>query len=107
MTEAELQERAAAWLRVHGWLVYHARPARTDERWRTPVQYDGAGFPDLVAARRGVVLLIECKTELGRVSPRQREWIAAGGVILLRPRGLGALAGLTGRHRGHEGGLAT
>lgn len=42
-------------------------------KWRTPVSADGAGFPDVVAARAGRVLFIELKAG-GSLSKEQRAW---------------------------------
>lgn len=68
---------------LHGWLVAHFRPARrADGSWMTPLQADGAGFPDLVLTRsRGEqvarLLFVELKTERGRLAPLQRRWLEA------------------------------
>ena len=67
MTEAELQDGTAAAAQYAGWKVMHVRPARTaDGGWRTPVQYDGRGWPDLfmAQARAGCT-----PRKLGRRSP--------------------------------------
>ena len=81
----------AAWNPVTGWLVFHD----TDSRRSEP------GFPDLLLARRGVVLLVELKTEKGKVSieqrianrgkrserllPSQQDWIEASSALVWRP----------------------
>ena len=62
-----------------GWRVAHFRATRTVDRqgrhrWQTPVDGDGAGFPDLVLARAGRILFVELKTDRGRLSPAQAEW---------------------------------
>ena len=76
MTEADWQGQVIAFARLRGWLVAHFRPARTAQGWRTPVTADGAGFPDLVLVRERVVL-VELKSEAGRVSVEQRRWLIA------------------------------
>ena len=43
---------------------------------RTPVAYDAAGFPDLVLIRPPRVIFAEMKSEKGRVTEPQREWLA-------------------------------
>lgn len=49
-----------------GWTVYYV----PDSRWT-----DVRGWPDLVLARRGVVLFRELKAENGKVSEEQRWWL--------------------------------
>ena len=44
------------------------------------------GFPDLVLARDGVVILAELKTERGTMTPEQKEWWVAGVGHLWKPR---------------------
>lgn len=69
----------AHWLH---WTVAHFRPCQTGRGWRTAVQADGAGFPDLVLVRDRV-LYAEVKSAGGRLEPEQRAWrdriVAAGG----------------------------
>jgi hypothetical protein len=43
----------------------------------TAVQGDGAGFPDLVLVRGDRLIFSELKTDTGRVSDNQRQWIEA------------------------------
>lgn len=74
MTEAEFQQRVIDTARLYGWRVAHHRPARTKHGWRTPTQGD-PGFPDLVLARGGKVILAELKSTAGRLRPDQTEWL--------------------------------
>lgn len=67
---------------LFGWKVAHFRPARTAHGWRTPVEADGAGWPDLFMVRGDQGLARECKrdasTEAARarqVTPDQLDWI--------------------------------
>ena len=64
------------------WRVMHPRPARTASGWATPVQGDGAGWPDLVLVRDRIVYA-ELKRAGAGLDPDQRAWrdrlIAAGG----------------------------
>lgn len=87
MSEAELQRAVIECARALGWRVAHFRPAQTRAgRWVTPVSADGAGFPDLVLARNGVVLFVELKTEKGRMSDEQAKWrLALPAMFLWRP----------------------
>ena len=61
--------------RLCRWVVYHTHNSR-----RSP-----AGFPDLVLARRGVVIFAELKSERGRLSDAQQEWLEATGGSCWRP----------------------
>ena len=92
MTESELQKIVIDMAHLFRWRVAHFRPARVmrggEETWRTPVSADGAGFPDLVLARDGVVLFRELKTAKGIVSDDQHEWLQATGGKVWRPRHL-------------------
>lgn len=87
MTEAQLLERVVQTAKLYGWRVSHTRPARTAKGWRTAVQGD-VGVPDLTLARAGVVLLVELKSDRGRLGPGQPEWLDAAGAHgrVWRPR---------------------
>jgi hypothetical protein len=43
-------------------------------RWRTPVT--SPGFPDLVLLKGPVIEVMEIKSEIGKLSPEQEEWLA-------------------------------
>ncbi len=75
-TEAQMARAIIAAARFTGWRVAHFRPARTIHGWRTPVQGDGAGFPDLVLLHpdAGLTWWCELKAHRGHLSPEQREW---------------------------------
>jgi hypothetical protein len=73
MTESDLQRQVIELAQWHKWLVFHPLPAMHRGRWVTATQGD-TGFPDLVLARRGVVLFRELKTDTGRLSPAQQRW---------------------------------
>mgnify|MGYP001558974447 FL=1 len=82
ITEAEFLATIIEYAQVKDWLVAHFRPgmtSRVDKSgkpvWVTPVQADGKGFPDLVLTRDGQLLFIEAKTEKGKLSEEQAEWI--------------------------------
>jgi len=78
MTEAEFTETVIQLAKFYGWQVSHFRPAWTERGWRTPLQ-GHAGYPDLTLARHGVVMLIELKTERGKVTKEQARWAEAIG----------------------------
>jgi hypothetical protein len=60
-----------------GYLCAHFRPARTEKGWRTPVEGDGAGFPDIIAIKPGRVIFAELKAGKGKVTPAQEKWLLA------------------------------
>lgn len=75
MTEAQLQSAIIDTAHLLGWQVAHFRPAQTANGWRTPVQADGAGFPDLVLVRHGHLIFAELKSKAGDVSAAQDRWL--------------------------------
>lgn len=76
MSERELQEAVIDMAHVFGWKVAHFRPAQNSRGdWRTPVAADGKGFPDLVMVSAHAIFFIELKSEKGRLTPEQRDWL--------------------------------
>lgn len=79
--EAALQRLVIDVLRLCGWWCHH----ETDSRKSDP------GLPDIIATRPPQLLIIELKTERGRLRPEQEWWradlLATPGVdyLLLRP----------------------
>ncbi|MFW6030974.1 MAG: hypothetical protein ACOC9T_00155 [Myxococcota bacterium] len=73
-SERQLQDALVEQLWVRGFLVHHCRPARTDQGWRTPIQGD-VGFPDIMAVGRGLLLVLELKSERGRLTHAQEVWL--------------------------------
>lgn len=88
MTEADLLECVLDAAARFGWLCVHFRPARVTrngrETYETAYQGD-KGFLDVCLARGGVVLLAELKSENGKVTEEQQEWLEASGGYLWRP----------------------
>ena len=78
VTETQFADAVIELAQYNGWRVVHFRPARTDKGWRTAMTGD-RGFPDLVLARDGVVLIVELKTQDGRMGVGQAEWGTALG----------------------------
>lgn len=78
MTEDDLLRQVLDLAKLRGWMVVHHRPARTDKGWRTPTQ-GHKGVPDLILARRGVLILAELKSDKGRLSLEQIAWQQAIG----------------------------
>ncbi len=73
LTERQLQDWIVEVAKVCGWRIHHTRPAWTNKGWRTPIQGD-AGFFDLVLVKGARLLLIELKSEKGKLSPEQQDW---------------------------------
>lgn len=61
---------------MQGWLVMHQRPARTSSGWRTAISGD-AGFPDLVLCHPPRLVILELKSQAGRVGIHQQVWLDA------------------------------
>lgn len=76
MTEREFQDAVVDVAHTFGWRVFHARAAGTNKGWRTPIAYDGRGFPDLVMVHRnGRIIFAELKREAGSTtSEDQKAW---------------------------------
>ena len=66
-TEAQFQQAVIDLARACGWLVYHTLISRGSE----------PGFPDLVLVRGEILIFAELKTEKGRISTAQCDWIEA------------------------------
>jgi len=78
LTEAEFLRQVIDLARLLGWRTAHFRPAWSGRGWRTPVQGDGQGFPDLILVRRERLIAAELKREIGGVvSSDQLTWLAA------------------------------
>ena len=73
MTETELRENIRDAAKKLGWGFYHT--------WTS--LHSAKGFPDLVLVRAGHaqcpgrVIFAELKTDIGKTSPEQDEWLAA------------------------------
>jgi hypothetical protein len=94
LTEKQWSSQVYDLCRLMGWKRYHTYFSK-----RSP-----AGFPDETLVRDRVVFL-ELKTETGKVSPHQKEWLTAllnagAEVYIARPRDFTGLADvLRSRHR--------
>ena len=65
MIEREWQAQVVGWAKTLGWRVYHTHNSRRSE----------PGWPDLALVRDRLVMA-ELKTDTGRVSREQQEWLA-------------------------------
>ena len=75
MSEADLQDCVIAMAKSLGWRV-HAERAAINQRgkWSTPIQGD-EGYPDLTLTNETRLLFVELKSENGKLTPGQEEWI--------------------------------
>lgn len=78
MSEADWARTVTDTATTYGWLWAHFRAAQTAKGWRTPMS-GHTGFPDLVLARGGDVVLAELKRDGQQPRPDQRQWLAALG----------------------------
>ena len=80
-TEAQFTRQVIALAQLHGWKAAHFRPALTKSgKWRTAVQGDGKGFPDLILVKDGhSVIAAELKVWKKPPTPDQTEWLVAFG----------------------------
>ena len=67
MSEADWQSQVVDAARKAGWLTWHSY----DSRRSYP------GFPDLMMVRGPMLIALELKTEAGKVTVQQQEWIDA------------------------------
>jgi len=74
--EAQWQSTVISYAHLMGWHVAHFRPMFDSKRkrWMTPVQADGAGFPDLVLVRERCIF-VELKAPGKYPKPEQRVWL--------------------------------
>lgn len=94
-TEDEFADAIFKFARPFGWKGVHFRPGRTVHGWRTPFTGD-AGFPDLVLARRGTVILRELKRakKASPTTPEQLDWLEHCGGAVWTPRDWTAITDL-------------
>ena len=80
--EYEFQRAVIALAQLRGWLVAHFRSVPVRDKsgrvyHQTPVDADGAGFPDLVLLRDRRAIAAELKAGSNRPGPDQERWLAA------------------------------
>lgn len=77
ITEAQFTAQVIQLAHLLGWRIAHFRPAQTTRGWRTAVEGDGAGYPDVTAVRGHRLVVAELKAQRGAVTPEQRAWLDA------------------------------
>jgi hypothetical protein len=80
--EEDFQQQIIDFAHLNGWRVAHFRTVRIQRKdgsvyYATPVQADGEGFPDLVLLKGNLVIVAEIKSEKGKLSDAQRDWLSA------------------------------
>jgi hypothetical protein len=65
ITEREFQKQVLQLASMLGWRAYHPQLSKWSEK----------GWPDLVLARPPRLLFVELKSDRGKVSPHQDEWL--------------------------------
>ena len=76
ISEKAFTAQVIALARWHKWRVAHFRAAMTKGgRWVTPVQGDGAGFPDLIMLRHNRRIMAELKAAKGKTTIEQAKWL--------------------------------
>lgn len=91
LSEKEFTAQVLQLAKLCGWKSAHFRPAQTVRGWRTPVQGEGVGFPDLILIRGAACLAVELKADDGKLASEQAAWLLAfsrAGVpaVVWRPR---------------------
>ncbi len=83
LSEVEFQRTVMEMAKALGWRVYHNRKTARRRRDGSIVHhtsYSGdGGFPDLVLARAGKIIIAELKSERGKPSGDQVLWFTALG----------------------------
>ena len=77
MSETELLEAVIDLAHLLKWRVAHFRPARTEQGWRTAGSGDVVGYPDLTMVRDTRLIFAELKSERGRTTVDQQDWLHA------------------------------
>ena len=89
ITESEFLGQVIDLAHIYGWKCVHFRPAMTSKGWRTAVQADGKGFPDLFMIRENRIIFAELKSDNGKLSSEQVDWLNAlqpvGEVFIWKP----------------------
>jgi len=85
ISEKDFQKKVIKLAEGHNWFWCHCPSVFSSGKWRVPLA-GSPGFPDLVLARDGLIVLVELKSDTGRLRPGQAEWISAANGKIWRPR---------------------
>ncbi len=86
LSERDFTTKVIDRAKAMGWRVFHPRPARTAQGWRTAGQGTPRGFPDLVLALDAVVLFVELKSMKGKLTDEQKDWLHHTNGAVWRPK---------------------
>lgn len=76
-SEADLSEFVKDYSRVMKWRRVHFRPLkRANDTWETPLEGD-VGYPDWTLVRGDRLIFAELKSDTGRFTAGQPEWLDA------------------------------
>jgi len=75
ISEKDFQQNILDLAKIFHWRRAHFRAAMTKHGWRTPVQADGKGFPDLVLVKPPRLIIAEVKRQSTSPNEFQREWL--------------------------------
>jgi len=67
VTEKDFREQVRDLCRIYGWKIYFS--------WSS--LHSPKGFPDLILVRDNIIMAVELKSEKGRTTVEQDEWLAA------------------------------
>ncbi len=103
ISEQEFQTQIIDLARRFDWRYFHARPGKTaGGRWATQMSGD-PGYPDLTMVRGNRLIFAELKTDAGKATDQQVEWLSALNAVehrtaqLWRPHDLETVAELLRR----------
>ena len=86
LSEKDFCNLVIDYAKTRGWRVFHPLPARTSKGWRTQAQGTPKGFPDCVIAQDGVLLLVELKSQKGKLTDEQKDWLQHTNGAVWRPK---------------------
>jgi hypothetical protein len=76
-TEAEFLTQVLQLATLYRWRTAHFRPGRTATGWRTALQGDAKGWPDVVFVRERIIFAELKRDSRAKATPEQQAWRAA------------------------------